>query len=167
MSGQRPSLVTVRANWPKTTAWLVLPAVALAVVIDVLRMMVLHQQGIASTEVILGAGVLAVLIFELGFFFVSAREVRLSYQHAEFVIGMRRVTVPWADLVPPSGPLRLSINFFYRRDGEIQDDGLQVTRAQAVAILSYPTAPRFELSGDILRSLRLAANPGHSGSVKR
>jgi hypothetical protein len=162
MGRVQPLSVTVRANWPRTTAWIVLPAIAVTIAIDALRMMVLHQQGIGSSEVTLGGVIVAVLVVEIGFFFVSAREVRLSEQHAEFVIGLRRVVVPWADLVPPSGPLRISINFFYRRNGEVQDEGLQVTKAQAVAILQYPTAPQFELSGEILRSLGLSTNPAHS-----
>ena len=155
----------VRANWPVATLWIVIPAIAIAVILDLVRMLTLHQSGIGGDEVILAGVILAAAVFELGFFFVSVREVRLTAEHAQFIVGFRRVVVPWTDLVPPSSPLRISINFFYRRDGETQDnDGLQVSNAQARALLTYPSSPRFELSDSILKSLGFSSNPKNRAS---
>ncbi len=101
------------------------------------------------------ASIFAVLLVSAFFSFV--REVNLSADDVEFVTGRYGIRVRWADLVPPTSPYFLGINFRYRVGGSVQERDPQfVTRAQARAILEHPSHPNWVVSEAVRRLLGMA-----------
>jgi len=96
--------------------------------------------------------IIAVVLVSTYFSFV--REVRLSADEVGFKTGLRCVRVRWSDLVPPTSPYFLGVNFRYRVGGIVQDRDPQfVTRAQARAILEHPSHPDWVIPEPVRRSL--------------
>lgn len=99
--------------------------------------------------------IIAVVLASTYFSFV--REVRLSRDEVGFKTGRRWVRVRWGDLVPPTSPYFLGINFRYRvRDVVQERDPQFVTKAQARAILEHPSHPNWIIPEPVWRSLGMA-----------
>jgi hypothetical protein len=109
----------------------------------------------------IGLGVITIVVVVVATsYFTFVRSVRVALDDVEFIVGARRVRVRWADLVPPTYPYFLGINFQYRVDGKIQEnDPLVLTKAQALAILAYPSAARWTIPRAVRESLGMAGGP--------
>lgn len=147
----------IRSGWTVSTLAVVLTLVlALGIVAAVGRWATTHSpistSGFGWTMLL--TTVLIVAIASVTVFFSFVREVDLSSRRAVFHVGMRRVAVGWNDLVPPRAPCFITIVFWYRRDGVVQEkDALVLDRRLARAILQYQSCPRFDLDSKIWTSL--------------
>jgi hypothetical protein len=146
----------VSANWHAVTAWLVLPALAVGTIFDLVRGITFHLSIQASGTGLLFGLFLAGATLEVTFFMAAVRRVRVDLSGVQFWVGFRRLVVAWSELVPPTIPLFVGINFRYKRAGVVQDrPPLFVTKRQAQAILESPHCPHFRLDAAIWQSLDL------------
>jgi hypothetical protein len=164
MDSKDTGVIRVR-EWKWRLLLVAAVAVALGVLLGLgLLYLMSRSDGAGFTFGLLaGAPVLAILVMGYGGYLIRSdgiREVVLSASKLEFVLGKETIEVNWAELSPPKHPLFFGdISFYFPKElgpaGTVGTDKgrVAVTKRQAIAMVSHPSCPRWNLSDDVKRSL--------------
>jgi hypothetical protein len=153
---------TIGADWPTSAPGLVVLTVLAGAGLGAAATSPAPAVVLAEWAVLgaVGSGIFVCLAMYLLFVW----SVRIDPEGVDFrhVGGTARVL--WRDLMPPPRRQLLVVGFLYRVNGVVNpSDLLAVSQGQALAILSDPHCPRFELDPRLAESLHLPAAAGREG----